>query len=272
MPDSANVRPQVVRRILFTAATAGLLLIAALLAQLSSTPSTPRSTVPPCVSDCTVIRDKTVSTTKGGVIFEFPKAYIKHFDQTRWDSSPNSWENEIQVKWPSMEPFTMTEIDALFKEWDKTGRDPNYPNFLVDLLTIRLRQNSKTPVPISASALEAVVASRYGTPRPVSAIPGVQEYGENPRELAYRDNAGSQRFADGMPAYIFCRGKPLAVSNSLEGGCLMQLTWPNGLEVDVRFNRVHLPKWRQLHDEAMNLLRSFIVDGNLPSGSLLKLE
>jgi hypothetical protein len=75
-----------------------------------------------------------------------------------------------------------------------------------------------------------------------------------------------------MPAYVFCRGKPLAVSNSLDGGCLMQLTWPNGLEVDLRFNRAHLPKWRQLHDDAINLLRSFIVDGSLPSESLLQVE
>ena len=259
-----------VRRILSISAIVGLLLIAALVGQRFRSPPVPTSIVPPCVSDCTVIRDKTVSTTKGGVTFEFPKAYIKHFGT--WEPRPNGWENELLVKWPSMEPFTMAEIDSLYKEWDKVGRDPNYPNFLVDLLTIRLRQNSKTPVPISATALEAVVTSRYGTPKPLSVIPGVQEYGENSRGLAYRDNAGSQRFADGMPAYIFCRGKPLAVSNSLEGGCLMQLTWPNGLEIDLRFNRVHLPKWRQLHDESVNLLRSFIMDGKLPSGNLLKAE
>jgi hypothetical protein len=229
--------------------------------------------VPSCVTDCTVVRDSTIVTTKGGVKFEFPKAYINHFDQPRWEPESNRWENELQVKWPSMAPFTMAEIDGLFKEWGKTGRDRNQPDFLVGLLTIRIRQNSKTPVPITATALEAVITSRYGAAKPLSVISGIQEYGENWRELAYRDQAGSQRFADGMPSYIFCRGKPLAaVPDSLEGGCLMQLTWPNGLEVDFRFNRVHLPKWRQLHDEGINLLRSFIINGNLPSGSLLKLE
>lgn len=272
-----HVRPQVVQRsVLSIAAFAGLVLIGAFVAQRCRTPLTPSSTVPPCVTDCTVVRSATVTTTKGGVTFELPKAYIKHFDQTRWEPDSNLWENELNVKWPSMAPFTMGEIDGLFKEWDKTGRDPNQPNFLVDLLTIRIRQNSKTPVPISAAALEAVVTSRYGPPKPLSVLPGVQEYGENSRELAYQDLAGSQRFADGMPTYMFCRGKPLAppapMPESLAGGCLMQLTWPNGLEVDVRFNRVHMPKWRQLHDDAINLLRSFIIDGNLPSGSLLKRE
>jgi hypothetical protein len=131
-----------VQRILAIAAFASLVLVGAYVVPRDVNLPLQSREVPPCVTNCTVVRDTTVSTTKGGVTFEFPKAYIKHFDQTRWEQESNNWENELQVKWPSMAPFTMGEMDALFKEWDRTGRAPNQPNFLVDLLTIRIRKNS----------------------------------------------------------------------------------------------------------------------------------
>ncbi len=224
----------------------------------------------PCPSDCTVVNATSIRTIKAGITFEFPKPYVKHFDQSHWDPEPNGFETVLNVKWPSMSAFTMDEIDALFKEWDKTGRSPETGGFLGDLLEIRIRDHKQKPVPISADELEAVIVSRYGTPRKIEAIPNFQEYGENPRELAYRTIVGSSRFADGMPAYIFCRGKKLVASPVvLSGGCVAQLTWPNGFEIDLKFNRADLPQWQKLHDSALALVQSFIVEGALPKETLL---
>lgn len=226
--------------------------------------------VHPCPSDCTVVNATSIKTIKGGITFEFPKPYLKHFDQSHWDPKPNDFETRLNVRWPSMSAFTMDEIDALFKEWDKTGRSQETGGFLGDLLEIRIRGHRQKPVPISAAELEAVIVTRYGTPRTIKAISNFQEYGENPRELAYRQISGSARFADGMPAYIFCGGKKLVTSPVvLSGGCVAQLTWPNGFEIDILFNRIDLPQWQQLHDSSMALVQSFIVEGALPKETLL---
>jgi hypothetical protein len=169
-----------------------------------------------------------------------------------------------------MSAFTMEEIDALFKEWDKTGRSPETGGFLGDLLEIRIRDHRQNPVPISADELEAVIIKRYGSPRKIEAISNFQEYGENPREAAYREINGFARFADGMPAYIFCGGKKLVESPMvLPGGCMAQLTWPNGFEIDLLFNRADLPQWKKLHDSSIALVQSFIVEGAFPKETLL---
>jgi len=230
------------------------------------------SAVPPCTEDCTVISISTVTTKKGGILYEMPKEYVKHFDQSNWQPEPNHWEMQLQAKWPSMAPFTMQELDGLFKEWDKIDRDPAAPNFLVDLVTITLREHGVTPTPISAEDLEAAVIRRFGKPVAISAIPMLQEYPENFRNSAYRPISANYYLSDGMPAYIFCSGKPLSRpgADAATGGCLIQMTWPTGFEVDIKFNRKHLASWLTIHERSAELMRSFAISKALPVGSLLK--
>ncbi len=232
---------------------------------------THQSSVPPCMSDCTATTHEIVKTKKGGVIFEVPKKYIKHFDQSDWRPEPNQWEMTLNTRWPDMSAFTMAEIDALFKEWDKTGRDKAHGHFLSDLIEIKFKDHGSIPTPITAQDLEAAVVKQFGLPRSISGLPTLQEYPENPRNNAYRTTNDKDRLADGMPVYIFCAGKPLSKHpDEITGGCRIQMTWPNGFEVDINFNRTYLSKWRDVHDQSIMLLRSFMTGGNFPAGSLLK--
>ena len=224
----------------------------------------------PCQTDCSKVSQNHLITKKGDITFKIPTEYLSNYYPEHWKPRPNLYEQRLNAKWPDMKPFSTREINFLYSEWDKVGRDKNYKNFMKDTVQIKFRNYGKTPTPLTANKLESVVIRRFGSPVDIPGIPSLQEYPENPRNNAYRTKDQFEYLADGMPAYIFCGGSPLSGSQEIKnGGCLIQMTWPNGFEVDINFGRRHLASWREVHNKSLTLLSSFIVDGELPKKTLL---
>jgi len=226
----------------------------------------------PCESDCSRISQNHLITRKGDINLRVPVDYIEHYYPEHWRPRPNRYQLRLNAKWPNMSPFSTKEIKHLFSKWDKVDREKNHKIMdpLDDLVEIIVSKSPKTPVSITAKKLEAAVVKRFGKPVDIVSIPFLQEYPENPRNNAYRDKDNAEKLADGMPVYIYCGGKPLLDSvNIKKGRCLIQMTWPNGLEVDIEFGRHNLMYWRDVHDKTIDLFHSFVINGSLPNSTLL---
>ena len=195
------------------------------------------------------------------LVFIIPRKFIS---PPSWPPviKPSRYGDTIIIKWPSM-----NHIDD--DDW-KTGSDKN---------TIRISFNldSRTPKPVTVEKLENYIISNHDQPVILEEIEGLQEYPSNGYMPHYRSIDNSIRFADGLPSYIYCYGKPVTkiknydFDKEINNGhsCIMEMTWPNSLIIKINFNKSLLSKWKNIHDKSIELLKSFEINNRLPKGTLV---
>ena len=163
----------------------------------------------------------------------------------------------LQIAWPSEKP----DAGPGLKPIDNRVR-------------IRLSARSDAPVHITEQELERVIVSRVAPRVSLSAYPDILEYPHRRRSF-YRAVDKAQRWADGMPSYFTCGGKPLSEGwdgtdeMSRFATCQIQLTWPDSFLMDIEFQKRYLSDWRRIHDSAISLVARFGPIEHLPISPLL---
>lgn len=174
-------------------------------------------------------------------------------------------------------PEPLTYARTLHLTWPNlTGvrsSNTNKDSLTNNKIMVSIRKNNEIPNSIEVSKLESIVRARHGKPMVLNSIPTLQEYPSKNSFPHYRPIDNGVRLADGMPAYFHCGGGALSLGYNIDHAdpipnCKIELTWPQGIEVDIMFSRKHLAQWRKIHDQVITLLTSFEVNGRRPIGTL----
>lgn len=170
----------------------------------------------------------------------------------------NQWQDgmALGVSWPAM-----TTTNKAHKNTDN--------------ILIYIRVQRTLPHSISRADLERTIIARHGEPVEIEQFIDIQEYPSKNATPHYRSIDPLQVWADGLPTYFYCTGTALSLMKPGDRAptpseCYIEMTWPDALEVTIKFDKSHIGDWREIHDSTITMLRSMELNAAPNPGTLLQ--
>lgn len=160
---------------------------------------------------------------------------------------------QFDLSWPSLKSLKGSSIERVRRS---------------DRLHVQIQTTERKRRVVSDEKLEKIMIERHGQPIKLEGFPDLLEYPSGGTRSHYRSIDNTVRWADGLPSYFHCGGGAISQgfvseSSPLTLTCSIEVSWLDGVLMDIRFSRRHIKDWKAIHGRVIDWFESYRIVNNV---------